>query len=170
MKNLLIHIGFQRTLTTWLQKNLFNNKNSGYFLLGSRNQNDHKSRISEYLNSCHPGNYPKAEILRAIQQDYEYAIENNFKPVISNERLCGNPFSGAYDCYSIANLLKDLFPEAKIIIGIREQNSMIFSHWLRYIASGGTLDLEQYLESNNSRYKKLHPLFNLDTFNYHLLH
>lgn len=65
--------------------------------------------------------------------------------VVSHERLSGNPHSGFYDCATIARRLAAVAPEAKIIILIREQFSMIVSCYKQYVRIGGTKTLSEYL-------------------------
>jgi hypothetical protein len=66
--------------------------------------------------------------------------------VVSHERLSGNPHSGFYDCAEIAERLGAVVPDAKIIIIIREQFSMMVSCYKQYIRIGGTKTLEEYLK------------------------
>ena len=51
-------------------------------------------------------------------------------PVISHERLSGYPHSGGHDSKEIAHRLAAVFPNAKVVIVIREQKSMILSNYL----------------------------------------
>jgi len=48
-------------------------------------------------------------------------------PVLSAERLSGNPDSGGYDSVHVAEYLAATFPEARVLIVIREQADMLVS-------------------------------------------
>ena len=65
-------------------------------------------------------------------------------PVLSHERLLGNPHSGHYDMEAIARRPGWLFPTARIIIVIREQYDLIASIYKQYIRIGGTRNLTDY--------------------------
>ena len=66
-------------------------------------------------------------------------------PVLSYERLSGNPHSGGYDSKEIANRLVQVFPDAKILIVIREQKDIILSTYKQYIIEGGACTVKRYL-------------------------
>ena len=71
--------------------------------------------------------------------------------------------SGGFDSITIANNIKELFPKAKVLIVIREQNSMIKSGYYQYLAGRGTLSLKNYLKPKKDW--KL-PHFTPEHFNY----
>ena len=77
--------------------------------------------------------------------------------IISNEGLSGNMFK---DHYAMPKILKARHPEAKIIITLRSQFTIIPSMYsYLYIKSGGTMTYRQYLDT---------VVFN-DKFNYYRL-
>lgn len=141
---LLIHIGLQRTLTTWLQRHVFSRAETGFKVVGGRVEGDHKSRITEELCRSHPLTLRPAVLRTRLMPSIEAAREQGLVPVLTNERLSGAPFSGCVDSRTIADVLHEAFPEARVLIGVREQNSMFLSHYLRYIQSGGTFSPESY--------------------------
>jgi len=69
--------------------------------------------------------------------------------VLSHERLTGNPHSGFYDWAVVANRIAIAAPNARVVIAIREQRSMIVSTYKQYVRIGGTQSLEQYLRPIN---------------------
>ena len=135
----LIHIGYHKTGTTWLQRHLFNCREAGYStpiqrgdILGALvepNQLDFdamacRSRLAPLLAS---------------------ESEKGLTPVVTCERLSGNPHSGGYDTWQIAHRMVDVFPEARVLIVIREQISIILSCYKQYVKVGGTMPIETYL-------------------------
>ena len=69
--------------------------------------------------------------------------------IISDESLIGRVFDkDASDMEPIALMLKRLYPKAKIIVGIREQKSMLKSLHNQYLKDGGYLSYEKFLEQN----------------------
>ncbi len=88
-------------------------------------------------------------------------------PVMSHERLAGNPHSGGYDSKELADRIAEVFPDGKVLIIIREQESIIVSSYKQYVRNGGPCSLEGYLfpPSSDSRI----PLFDFVYFEYHRL-
>ena len=87
----------------------------------------------------------------------------NGKNIISNDRWSGVPFdSSTNDREIIFNGLKALFPNAKIILGIREKDDMIKSLYSAYIIKGGTKSYDWFMErlskSEKYDYDKLFSL------------
>jgi len=161
LDNLLIHIGYHKTATTWLQKRLFISKNR-VFEPVSKNDIGH-STLTEYFiyddegYLLSPFDYNEVriqnevEVIKSSKNKFESKI-----PVISHERLSGDPHSGGFDAKKIALMLKKYFPESKILIIIREQKSFILSNYFQYLSMGGTNSLEKYL---NTKYDGIRPFF-----------
>jgi len=70
--------------------------------------------------------------------------------LISNEGLSLSMPHSLPNRIQILDLLKILFPEAKIIIGFREKEKWLRSCYYRYVISGGKLSFEKYLENYKS--------------------
>ena len=85
-------------------------------------------------------------------------------PVISYERLSGNPHAGRFDARTIADRIKAAFPKARIFCVIREQNDMILSTYFQYLKIGGTDSVRDYLTRS---YDGRRPGFSLAAFNPH---
>ena len=168
MENLLIHIGYHKTATTWLQQKLFITE-SEVFEPMSMLRKGHSSLAKhffyddeQYLLS--PFEYNEAR----IQKEIESIKGSNDKlilkiPVISHERLSGNPHSSGFDAKKIASMLKSTFPKAKILIIVREQKSFILSNYFQYLSIGGTCNLNKYL---NTKYDGKRPFFSPNHIKY----
>lgn len=157
-KPLLIHIGFQRTMTTWLQKELFSYPNNDFQIVGGDTETDHKSRTTHIFSTLPPFENYATALHDLLDNGITAAYKNNKIPIISNEALCGNIFSGCRESKIIADSLKEAFPHAKIYIGIREQTDLIYSNWIRYITSGGYARPKEWIAEKH--YKDLkYPLF-----------
>lgn len=92
--------------------------------------------------------------LKLIQQQYNDLQHKT--PVLSHERLSGNPHSGWFDASIVAERLKKSFPDARIFIVVREQNSMILSLYFQYLKKGGSFSLNKYL---GTKYDGKRPYF-----------
>jgi len=64
--------------------------------------------------------------------------------IISHERLAGSPHSGHYDQLTIAKRIKEIAPNSKIILIVREQKELFSSIYRQYLRAGGILLSDQY--------------------------
>jgi len=155
---ILLHIGYHKTGSTFLQRDYFPLAESGF---------------------CLP--WPRSEANRVLVQpkalafDPDSAVVHFAKglaeadpskvPVLSNERFSGNPHSGGYDSLMIAERLARVFPGARILMVIREQRSMIRSVYGQYVREGGVESLDGYLHPPRQGELRI-PLFDPDFFLY----
>lgn len=162
---MLIHIGYHKTGSSWLQQELFSPADHGFFPLSFAPQPGTPAAKlgSEKFIHVHPLCFDAAVLRDELMSKIDRAWAGC--PVISNERLSGNPDSGGYDSKDIADRLHAVFPEAKIFIVIREQTSMIHACYLQYLRQGGACSLEDYMTRRDGR----RPSFSLDHFLYHYL-
>ncbi|WP_168621678.1 sulfotransferase [Roseicyclus persicicus] len=66
--------------------------------------------------------------------------------VVSNEEWAGHPFSGGVYGEIIGRRIKESFPDAKILILLREQRKLAFSTYVDYVVRhGGTASLRRFL-------------------------
>lgn len=141
---LLLHIGYHKTGTSWLQQVFFPG---------------HPAFVP-LIDSTQPWNDPLMRALVAVS-------ERNFDPerarlllaaklaearpaagqvaVISAERLSGHPFSGGHDSFAIARRLQAVAPQARVIALVREQRAMIRSVYKQMVAEGFTLSLDEWM-------------------------
>lgn len=152
----IVHVGYHKTGTSWLQKHLFRTEDRGFarLLLSSR----HSDFIWVDEFDFDPARY-RAEFGPAIAQ----ARAAGRVPIVSSERLSGNPHSGGYDSRRLADRLHAVFPDARILIAIREQRGVILSTYGQYVRAGGVCSLRDYLRGpGDSRL----PWFRLSYFRY----
>ena len=114
--NLTIHVGLHKTGTTFLQKEIF-------------------SKI------------PDINFVRSAEI-WKIHIDKNKINLISNECLSSDEPHfwefGATGRYEILNHLKQLFFDAKIILGIRNFDAWLKSCYKQYIVCGGILKFDDY--------------------------
>jgi len=164
MSRPIVHIGYHKTGTSWFQKNFYPRvRNAGY--LGRQAVRD------AFLNTTAFAFDPDkaAEVLSA---------ETDGRPIICEEDLSGHYYNGG----CLESLSKDIayrihavYPQAQIVIFIRNQLDMIRSTYLQYIRSGGTRSPRRFLApyERSGPYRKrwyLNPRLTLDHFAYqHLI-
>jgi hypothetical protein len=160
----LLHIGYHKTGTTWLQKFLFDNAEVGFIQPFSRNQD-----IPRLLILPPPFHFDAAGCREHFGPGIVEARNRGLVPVLSLESLSGNPHVAGYNSREIADRLHEVFPDGRVVIGIREQKSMIFSGYKQYVRVGGTASLEDYLDPPfyRERVSMRVPQFHFDYFKYH---
>lgn len=137
--SVVFHIGLHKTGTTWLQKNIFNQ--------GDFCQPASYEMIVESL--VYPDEIDfDASLVREKFNDAIAAMPDGKVAVFSAERLCGNPHSGGYDRFVVAQRIKKAFPEAKILITFRNQVDAIVSNYKQYVREGGVGSLKYYLKED----------------------
>jgi hypothetical protein len=158
---LLIHIGYPKTATTWLQRRVFPLDVEGWFRsIGTR-----RSILATFVTVDGFRFDPRSA--RALFDDQIRAsVSTRRTPVISLERLAGIAPSGGYDAQSIADRLARTFPNARVLIVIREQEQMLRSTWQQYVREGGACSLRRFLDP--PRDDNI-PLFRYEQFEYDAL-
>lgn len=124
---LYIHLGLHRTGTTFLQHKVFPRLN---------------------------------DIMFFKELTFKTLICKSRKNLVSNEDLSGTPFnpnSNPNDRFMIADNIFKVYPEAKIILGLREKNSWMKSLYNQYLKIGGTSSFNQF---KNEEFNKKYLDFN----------
>lgn len=171
-KRLLIHAGYHKTGTTFLQKYLFVDHNAGFCLPVN------KIHLRNSIIRTNPFEFDPKEVRNEYMPAISEAIKMNMLPVLSHEQFTGQPAGSGYGLRrrqreisrkEIANRLYACFPEARILIVIREQKDMIKSifkyfvcGWQGKLSASIELFLDQTMLKNGYG-----PLFNLDYLRYH---
>ena len=73
------------------------------------------------------------------------AQARNLVPVLSAERLSGDPHFNSRDSEAIAFRLAATFPDSRVLVGIRDQTSMLVSLYKQYVKRGGTVSFRRYV-------------------------
>ena len=103
-----------------------------------------------------------------FEEELERLADDPRVPVLSDETLCGDPFQRRYDGSYVADRIHEVFPRAKILIGIREQKATAVSSYREYIFLGGTLSLEEFIGTGHEPLSYT-PILREDFLAYHLV-
>ena len=160
----LLHIGYHKTGSRWLRFLFFGNPQTGFGWV-DKTAPDHPVR---QLVGARPFEFDAASSRAAFDPLLRKVEDEGLFPVVSFERFSGNPFSGGYDSKEIANRLAEVFPDARILVVIREQRSMIVSTYKQYVREGGALPPRQFIKPPTSKSMRV-PWFDLRHFEYHHL-
>ncbi len=143
----LIHIGYHKTGTTWLQRELFGADSPVFFPLARGGSPKELGDLFVYDRAgqlLSPFRSNRAEVRRRVESILAERPREQRIPVISSERLSGNPHAGGFDARAIADRLAESFPSARILIVLREQRSMLLATYFQYLKKGGTDSLRDY--------------------------
>ena len=153
----LIHIGYQKTGSSWLQQFLFTAP-AGFAGVA-------KPAIREALIKPHALDFDADRARRAIDDAAPEGAGEGLVLALSAERLSGSPHSGGYDAKEMAGRVHALYPDGRVLIVIREQRAMIASSYRQYVDFGGVLPPERYLRPPESGSTRI-PLFEPAQFAY----
>lgn len=139
MRPPLLHIGLHRTGSTWIQKSVFNGED-GRPPLAVKDRIQLNDRIVAPRDE-------DFDPVRVREWLMEQTKDIEHPTVLSSERFSGNPHSGWFDANRNLDRLQAVLPEARVLLVVREQRSLIQSLWLQYTRIGGTATLRQYLRA-----------------------
>lgn len=160
----LIHIGYHKTGTTWLQQHLFVNAQSGFATPFNKS-----TEIADYIVTPNALDFHADLARKYMQPIISGVVARGLLPVITSERLSGSPHAGGFDSKDLADRLHALFPHGRVLIVIREQKSMILSTYKQYVKGGGIGSLRSYLHPPQPGGGKKRTLFSYEYFKYHRL-
>ena len=135
---LLVHVGFHKTATSWLQQRLFTPEH-GYAPVAGHEE------VDRLLTRPHGLAWDPAP-MRAHLAAAAAALEPGLVPVVSSEILSGHPFFGGHESDAYAHRLHRVAPEARILIGIRAQSRILPSVYMQYLLRGGTMTPRQFFD------------------------
>ncbi len=158
MNQTIIHIGYPKTATTWFQKKFFT-KILNFEIIDRKD-------VGKFLITPYGINYKPKNFVNHIKNKYKKNV------IISDERILGGMLTGGYNGFVtkvVAERLKQTFPDAKIVIFIRNQFDAIASAYFHYISYGGTYNINRFL--HNPRYFVIQKLglFSFEFYNYYNL-
>lgn len=153
----LVHIGYPKTATTWLQECVFGSQQTAYAPITKRYE-----LIKTFIEP-HELVFDTEGMAARFNRRADAARQRGDVPVLTHERLIGNPYSGGYDATLLAGRLRRCVPAPKIVMVIREQRDIIRSSYQQQAQDGGTLSLASFL--NPPPGMQL-PLFDLAFFEY----
>lgn len=168
---MLIHIGYHKAGSTWLQMNLLSQPDQGFLPLcpaDTARSSDKKPRyLARYFVYAERGGLlsPFEERSEEVRSQFKQIIGGGttLVPTISSERLSGNPHASGFDARAVCDRIHAAFPDARILIVVREQVSAILSTYFQYLRSGGHRSLRHYLMT---KYDGRRPGFSFDHFRY----
>lgn len=158
MSGPLVHIGFPKAASTWLQEFLFSNRRLGLRSPFTEN------RAKNALVRPDGLDFDVAEARGAFGSKLAEVSDSGLVPVLSAERLCGNHSSGGYDTRELAERVAAVFPDGRVLIVVREQRAMLISMYKQYVGRGGSASFRHFLRPRLNRMRL--PLMSLGFLSY----
>jgi len=154
---LLIHIGYPKTASSWLQADIFANHSTG-FCVPWVNQQGLCHAASDLFINCDV--FSQTAASEFFLPGLEIAAKQQLTPVLSNEFLSGGFFFTPPNYHpslpgEIATRLHSVFPSAKILIVIREQKAMLISAYRQMLIMGHSLSIAEFINTGDK--KITHP-------------
>lgn len=136
----LLHVGFHKTATTFLQKKVFPDLDLNYVSIL-----DLQDKLNELL-------YQDLFNFRASQWQSFFAdkFQTSQLNLISEEKLSGQPSIGYLNNSIVLQKLQAIFPQARILIVLRRQADLLVSMYKQHIKEGGWYSPEEYFSLKGS--------------------
>lgn len=147
MNNLILHGGFHKTGTTFLQESVFC-KLSDIIYLGKPWKDDKILEIVDYFYTANDIDIDTESIRTRFQLYLEEELKlKNTNILLSSEGLfSGYEWFGRYYVHMLERI-KNLLQPAKLILGIRNQSDYIKSIYKQYVREGGQLSFTEFLHT-----------------------
>jgi hypothetical protein len=160
----VVHIGHHKTGTTWFQKSFYSAVTSHHYV-------DPKVTREALLGPnglSFDADRARALILEAA---------GGAPPLLCDERLSGSYLAGGLHGMvppEVARRIKAALPDARVVIGIRAQPTMLAACYSQYVKDGGTYGVKRFLFPESyffagSDYRSNAPRFDLGHFEYQRL-
>ncbi len=134
MTKTFIHVGLPKTATTFLQEKIFPRLSNITLISRPYTQQSKALNQLQYADDCY---YDSEEIKKEIGKIAASKI------LISDEIFCGIKFT--INRSLIVRRLKEVFPQAEIIIFLRGQQSLLMSSYNQAVKMGYTGKIEEYI-------------------------
>lgn len=128
----LMHVGYIKTGTTYLQHEVFSRPETGFALAGGVLN---RALLVEHLVASDGYRFDPAETAHQFRAEAE-TVPTGCIPVWSDETLLGNPLQVRYHGPVVLNRLRRIGVPFKVLISIREQKSFSYSAYIEYLKRG----------------------------------
>jgi Sulfotransferase domain len=155
----LLHVGFHKTGSTFLQKRVFSDPEKGFHSPWPVHA------YNELVFDLNVFDFDPDQLRRATAPVANDAMRDGLVPVFSHEELSGNPRTDQHASSEYAKRLRASFSDARVLIVIREQRDWIRSYY-RYRTQS---ELDARLVDFLDQPLRGDALFNLGFLRYDLL-
>ncbi len=143
----ILHIGMQRTGSTFLQKEVFSNIEEINFI-------DRRNKIYEKLKNIEE--ISDKVIRNNLESEIERNLDLNKINLISEENINCRMWTTEDNRFDKIDKIQLLFPDAKIIFGTRDKTDLLVSWYKKYVICGGVKPFNEFKKN----------VINVDKINY----
>jgi len=136
---ILIHIGYPKCASSWLQQVMFADKQTGFLAYWGAKSKIAKKQFVKPIDSS----FDADTLRRTFKSGLQEATQQNLIPVLSHEHLSGDLMRKSWK-KEVADRIHKTFPEARILVIIREQKSILLSAYGQCIKFGMTPTIEEF--------------------------
>lgn len=144
----LIHIGFHKTASTYLQLKYFKNIDNLQRINDDFKEKDLDKWFFENFININPYEFDRDKFLNEFENELLNinCLNHESNLLISDENLSGNIYLGV-DSKELMNRLYETYGKVKILIIIRNQVDFILSAYSNYVLHGGIKTLKHWINS-----------------------
>jgi len=148
-KKIYIHIGLPKTASTFLQLRLFPKlKNDQIFY-----SQDLSRILTEIIRADEKSEDKIKELYSKIEKINSQTI------LISNETFFGSYFNNYDNFNKNMNLISEIFPQANIIVVLRNQIDWLSSIYKQFVRQGGVVSFNRFLNFRNNKFNLARKTF-----------
>lgn len=134
---IILHVGMHKTGTTFFQWNVFHYLDVNYLW------------HVFYRSWCRDLLDPTKKIdTKKIKENFSKILHADKINLITEENIYTSQFAKKDNRFLLLDRIKEVFPVAKIIFGTRNKDENLVSWYIEYVAVGGVLDFQGFLEHN----------------------
>lgn len=143
---IFVHMGLHKTGSSFLQRCFFPlyKKEAGYVEVRR-----YLREFRDYVINENDLDFDKEEARRLFLKGLELSRSSSSSVTISEEMLCGNPYTNAMSRRSTVDRLSAIFPNIRFIVVFRSQESLVQSLYLQYVKGGGSCSWQTFLNDKN---------------------
>lgn len=158
----IFHIGLHKTGTTWLQQRVFSPENAR-----SIQYSDQRMLLRGVFSKPRHDAFSAEAARAALTPLLQEAGQAGRITILSDEALAGFPFGDRFRQAVTLERIAATFPEAGLLITIREQTRILHSVYGHYLRGGGTASLKNFLrQPPENMAATWDPVVDLDYYDY----
>ncbi len=161
---ILIHLGYPKCASSWLQQVMFADEKTGFFAPWGAKSKEAKKQFINVDDSS----FNADQVRKLYETGLQAATQQNLVPLLSHEHFSGDLTSKGWK-QEVADRLYATFPEARILVIIREQKSILLSAYGQCIKFGMTPTIEEFfgtIPTDEKQADYSNPIFKLDFVKY----
>ncbi|MEO1776333.1 MAG: hypothetical protein AAFS07_15400 [Pseudomonadota bacterium] len=135
----LLHVGLHKCASTWLQRRVFHDPALGFAAPWGPQAH---TAVTSFV-TVDPIAFDPIETRARLERALPEATGG--MPVFSHEALSSRPHHGLFYAPQVAERLKAVFPEGRLLIVLREQRRLIFSLYGEHVRNGGRCTMREFI-------------------------